>query len=338
MDWHLLWFVLLGVLLSGYAILDGFDLGVGILHPVARTDQERRIFLNAIGPIWDGNEVWLVTFGGAMFAAFPEAYATVFSGYYGAFMIVLGALIFRAVSLEFRSKLESKAWRSVWDGVFFITGLLAPLTFGIAVGSAMTGIPLDARGIFRGSILQQISFYAVLTGLLTVAMFLMHGALFLTLKTEGDLQARVRRWTWRGYFAFLALFAAETIATLVMFPRATANFEHFPLAFVVVGLNILSVANIPRCLRSGNDSQAFLSSCCTIAALVFLFGVALFPNLVTSSPFPENSLTIYNAASSETTLKIMSLIALIGIPFVLGYTLVVYWTFRGAVKLDKHSY
>lgn len=338
MDWHILWFVLLGILLAGYAILDGFDLGVGILHPVARTDEERRIFLNAIGPIWDGNEVWLVTFGGAMFAAFPEAYATVFSGYYGAFMIVLGALIFRAVSIEFRSKLQSKVWRSIWDGVFFITGILASLTFGIAVGSAMTGIPLDSRGVFRGSILEQISFYPVLTGLLTVAMFLMHGALFLTLKTEGDLQARVRRWTWRGYFAFLTLFAAETIATLVLFPRATANFEHFPLAFVVVGLNILSVANIPRCLRRGNVAQAFISSCCTIAALVFLFGVALFPNLVTSSPFPENSLTIYNAASSVTTLKIMSLIALIGIPFVLGYTLVVYWTFRGAVKLDKHSY
>jgi cytochrome d ubiquinol oxidase subunit II len=329
---------LLGVLLTGYAVLDGFDLGVGMLHPVAKTDEERRIFLNAIGPIWDGNEVWLVTFGGAMFAAFPEAYATVFSGYYLAFMAVLGALIFRAVSIEFRSKRPSVAWRTTWDFVFCAASLLATLVFGVAVGSAMTGIPLDARGIFRGSFGDQIGLYSLLTGVMTIAMFTMHGAIFLCLKTEGGLQKRVERWAWRGYFAFLALYLVNTVVTLVQIPRATVNFEHAPWAWAIVALNVLAVANIPRCLRKSNFAWAFISSACTIAGLVFLFGVALFPNLVTSSPNEANSLTIYGAASSVKTLQIMSLIALIGMPFVAGYTIVVYWTFRGAVKLDKHSY
>lgn len=338
MDWQLFWFVLLGVLLTGYAILDGFDLGVGMLHLVARTDEERRIVINSIGPIWDGNEVWLVTFGGALFAAFPEAYATIFSGYYEAFMAVLGALIFRAVSIEFRSKFPSSRWRTVWDYVFFGSSLLASLVFGVAVGSAMLGIPLTKRGIFLGSVFTQIEWYSILTGLLTIAMFVMHGAIFLGLKTEGDLRVRMGRWMWRGYFAFLALYAISTFATVMVVPRATTNFEHFPWAVVVVILSMLAIANIPRSLAAERIGEAFISSCCTIAGLIFLFGVALFPNLVTSSPVPENSLTIYSASSSVSTLQTMALIAVIGMPCVVAYTVIVYWTFRGSVRLDKHSY
>ncbi len=338
MDWNALWFVLLGILLAGYAILDGFDLGVGMLHRVARTDEERRIILNSIGPIWDGNEVWLVTFGGALFAAFPEAYATIFSGYYEAFMIVLGALIFRAVSIEFRSKVQSKAWRLVWDVVFGVSSFTAAMMFGTAVGSAMMGIPLDERGIFRSSMFSQLGLYSLLTAALTVAMFVMHGAIFLGMKTEGELQARLRPWLWRGYYGFFVCYLALTIMTWITIPRATENFIHFPWAWIVVVLNVLAVANIHRCLTRDRLPQAFVSSCCTIAALVFLFGVALYPNLVTSRPHPEHSLTIYNSASSTGTLQLMALIALIGIPFVLSYTLIVYWTFRGRVKLDEHSY
>ncbi|MFO1020423.1 MAG: cytochrome d ubiquinol oxidase subunit II [Planctomycetales bacterium] len=338
MDWQVLWFVLLGILLVGYAVLDGFDLGVGILHPVARTDEERRIILNSIGPIWDGNEVWLVTFGGALFAAFPEAYATIFSGYYEAFMIVLGSLIFRAVSIEFRSKLASRTWRRVWDFLFFASSLTASLVFGLAVGSAMTGIPLDERGIFRGSMFTQIGVYPVLTAVLTVIMFTMHGAIFLSMKTEGELRARLQPWLWRSYFAFLIAYSVLTVATFIAVPRGTSNFDHFPVAWGVAVLNFLAVINISRALAKQNLPAAFFSSCCTIAALIFLFGVALFPNLVTSNPRPEHSLTIYNSSSSVTTLQIMGLIALIGIPFVLAYTGIVYWTFRGRVKLDKHSY
>ncbi|MEW4489299.1 cytochrome d ubiquinol oxidase subunit II [Thalassoglobus sp. JC818] len=338
MDWNLLWFVILGILLTGYAILDGFDLGVGMLSPLGKTDKEKRIILNSIGPIWDGNEVWLVTFGGAMFAAFPEAYATVFSGYYEGFMVILAALIFRAVSIEFRSKLQIATWRGIWDKVFFVSSLTASFVFGVAVGGAMTGVPLDGRGIFRGSVSDQIDWYPVLTGFLTIAMFLMHGAIYLTLKTGGELRQRARRWIWIGYFAFLALYLALTVATLTTIPKALHNFHEFPFAYAVVILNVLAIMNISRTVKMEAFGQAFLSSACTIAALVFLFGVSLFPNLVASDPHPENSLTIYNAASSTATLKLMTLIAVIGMPFVLGYTGAVYWTFRGRVELDKHSY
>lgn len=338
MDWQLLWFVMLGLLLTGYAVLDGFDLGVGMLYPLARTNDQRRILLNSIGPLWDGNEVWLVTFGGALFAAFPEAYATIFSGYYEVFMLVLGALIFRAVSIEFRGKINSPLWRRTWDRVFFTASLTASLAFGTGVGSAMMGIPLDERGVFRGALLSQFTWYPLLTGLLTVTMFMMHGSIFLSLKTEGELHQRLVAWTWRSYFAFLGCYLLATAVTVLQIPRATENFKGFPWAGLVVLLNILAVANVPRHLSRGNFSRAFLSSGCTIAALVFLFGVALFPNLVTSNPHPEHSLTIYNASSSVATLQIMSVIALIGLPFVLSYTAVVYWTFRGPVKLDKSSY
>src|SRR5262245_39529144 len=174
MDLHVVWFILLGVLLAGYAVLDGFDLGVGILHLLARTDEDRRLFINAIGPIWDGNEVWLVTFGGAMFAAFPNAYATVFSGFYVAFMALLFALIFRAVSIEFRSKMKSPAWRRAWDAGFFGSSVLASLLFGVAVGDSMIGIPLDPRGVFTGAVADLLNPYALFTGFTVIAMFAMH--------------------------------------------------------------------------------------------------------------------------------------------------------------------
>ncbi len=339
MDLHILWFALLGVLLAGYAILDGFDLGVGMLHPfVARTDTERRICLNSIGPIWDGNEVWLVTFGGALFAAFPEAYATIFSGFYIAFMGVIFALIFRAISIEFRSKMETSSWRYVWDYVFCFASLLACLLFGVAVGAAMDGIPLNERGVFVGRFVDQIESYSIATGIMTVAMFVMHGSMFLYLKTEGELQQRVQRILWPAFFTFLGTYVLVTILTFTLHPRATNKYAEHPWVIGVAVLAVLAIANIPRELYRKNAGMAFLSSCAAIAGLVCLFGMALFPNLVTSNPSPEYSLTIYNAASSEKTLGIMAIVAAIGIPFVLTYTFIIYWTFRGKVKLDKHSY
>lgn len=338
MDLNLLWFVLLGVLLAGYAILDGFDLGVGILHLGARNDQERRIFLNSIGPLWDGNEVWLVTFGGAMFAAFPEAYATAFSGFYTVFMGILAGLIFRAVSIEFRGKRSSKLWRATWDFGFFASSLLSTVLFGAAIGAAIQGVPLDQRGIFRGTLWSQLGWYPLLVATLAVALFGMHGALYLRLKTSGELRQRVTGWAWRAYTLFIVLYAITTIATLTTIPRSTANFTHLPWAWGIVLLNVLAVMNISRSLKKGYGLGAFVSSSCSIAALVFLFGIALFPDLIASDPDPGNSLTIYNAASSQTTLGIMSIMALLGMPCVLAYTAVVYWSFRGEVQLDEHSY
>jgi len=338
MDLNLLWFGLLGVLLTGYAILDGFDLGVGILHLGARTDDERRVFMNSIGPLWDGNEVWLVTFGGALFAAFPHAYATAFSGFYLPFMLLLFALIFRAVSMEFRSKQHGVLWRRTWDVAFCAASTLAAFLFGVAVGDTMVGLPIGADMEFQGGLVDLLRPYALLVGALTVATFAMHGAIYLYLKTEGDLQARIHGWMWRTFGVFLVLYLVTTIVTLVTVPHAAANFAHYPWAWVVVVLNVLAVANIPRAIHLGRPLYAFVSSSATIAALIFLFGMGLFPNLIYSSLDPAWSLTIHNAASSHKTLSIMRNIAFVGMPFVLAYTIAIYWTFRGKVDMGKLDY
>ncbi len=338
MDLALLWFVLLGALLAGYAILDGFDLGVGMLHPAARGDRERSVLMSAIGPLWDGNEVWLVTFGGALFAAFPEAYATVFSGFYFVFMLVLLALILRAVSLEFRSKVGSPRWRAAWDGGFFGSSLLATVLFGAGVGNAVRGVPLDERGVYAGGFADLLNPYALGVGVLAVCLLLMHGSMYLALKTEGDLHRRVHGWMWRTFGCFLGAYLLVTIVTLVALPEATANFARWPWAWAVVVVNVLAVANIPRALHRRRDGEAFLSSCAVIAALVTLLGVALYPDLVASRPHPEHGLTVHEAASSPRTLAIMAVIAAIGMPFVIGYTAIVYWVFRGRVRPADHGY
>jgi cytochrome d ubiquinol oxidase subunit II len=337
-DLNLLWFVLLGVLLAGYAILDGFDLGVGILHLAARDEKERRIMINSIGPLWDGNEVWLVTFGGAMFAAFPNVYATVFSGFYMAFMILLFALIFRAVSIEFRSKHESQTWKRFWDYSFFGASALATLLFGVAVGNALIGIPVDAHGVFTGSFFDLIRPYPILIGLLTVSFAVMHGAIYLYLKTEDELQQLVHRWMWRGFGLTLIFYMLATIFTLAIMPQAVGNFHKHPWSWVIVILTVLAFANVPRSIFLGRPFYAFLSSSLTILALVFLFSFTLYPNLVVSNISSSYSLNIFNSASSQKTLSIMAIIALIGMPFVLCYTTAIYWAFRGKVKITEHSY
>jgi cytochrome d ubiquinol oxidase subunit II len=337
-DLHILWFVLLGVLLAGYAILDGFDLGVGILHLTARNERERRLMLNAIGPLWDGNEVWLVTFGGAMFAAFPNAYASIFSGFYVAFMLLLFALIFRAVSIEFRGKRESSTWKRFWDFSFFGASTLATFLFGVAAGNAMIGMPINAEGVFTGSFFDLLRPYPILIGLLTVFFAIMHGAIYLYLKTEGELQQIVHRWMWRGFGLTLVVYMLATIFTLAVVPQALRNFHAHPWSWILVVLTVLAFANIPRAIFLGWPLYAFISSALTIAALVFLFSFTLYPNLVVSSISPEYSLTIFNASSSAKTLHIMLMIALIGMPFVLAYTAAIYWAFRGKVKISEHSY
>lgn len=339
MDFALLWFILLGLLLFGYAVLDGFDLGVGILHVfVAKEDHERRLLLNAIGPLWDGNEVWLVTFGGALFAAFPNVYASVFSSYYLPFMLLLFGLIFRAVAIEFRSKQPSPAWRSAFDRAFFVASTCVTLLMGIAVGNSMRGIPIGERGIYQGSVLDLLNPYALLTGLMVVVLFAMHGSIFIYLKTEGELQQRVVPWMWRTFGLFMVLYMFVTMYTLVTLPEVTRHFESYPAAWAIVALNVIAVANIPRAIFKSRPFHAFLSSVATMFSLTFLFGAALFPNLVVSSIDPAYNLTIYNASSSQATLKIMTIIAAIGMPMVVSYTAVVYWIFRGKVKLGDFSY
>ena len=338
MDWPTLWFVLLGVLLAGYAILDGFDLGVGMLHNlIARDDTERRVVLNSIGPLWDGNEVWLVTFGGALFAAFPEAYATTFSGFYLPFVLLLFMLMFRAAAIEFRSKVQSAAWRQLWDVAFTGASLGATVLMGVAVGNLVWGVPL-ADGIMRASVVELLHPYALLMAAMTVALFTMHGSLFLYLKTEGELQERVVPWMWRSFGVFNGLYVLVTMATLVLRPEVTRHLQEVPAAWGLVALNVAAVMNIPRCIHHRRAGQAFASSVFVVAVLVFLFGAALYPNLVPSLGDPAESLTIYDSASSDATLRLMAGVALLGMPMVVSYTALVYWTFRGKVKLGEFSY
>jgi cytochrome d ubiquinol oxidase subunit II len=327
-----------GVLFSGYALLDGFDLGVGALHLFTRKDEHRRILLNAIGPVWDGNEVWLVTGGGALFAAFPNVYATVFSGFYLAFILLLVALIFRAVAIEFRSKQPMRWWRQMWDVGFAFGSVLSSFLIGVAMGNIAWGVPIDARGEFAGTFLGLLHPYALLLGVTTVALFAMHGALYVVMKTEGELHDLVRGWVNHTIIGFIICYAVTTMATLIYVPHMAARVREHPWLFSVAVLNMLAVANIPREISQGRDFRAFLSSCAAMLALMTLFGLEMYPNLVRSNPNPEHSLTIYNAASSPKTLGVMLTIALIGIPVVLAYTVSIYWIFRGKVRLDRMSY
>ena len=337
-DLNIIWFFLIGILLTGYAILDGFDLGVGALHLLTKSDEDRRTAINSIGPVWDGNEVWLVTAGGALFAAFPEVYATVFSGFYTAFMLLLFVLIFRAVAIEFRSKNAGIRWRATWDIAFSLSSILIALLMGVALGNIITGIPLGSDKEFTGAFLGMIKPYTVLIGITTVALFMMHGAIYLTMKTEGELQIKAKSWVNNTIIFFVICYVTATMATLIYYPDMVDHFKEQPLFFLIAVLNMLAIANIPREIHNGREFRAFLSSSSSIALLMVLFAIGIFPNIVISNPSPENSLNIYNAASSQKTLGIMLIVALIGMPFVIAYTFIIYKVYKGKVKLDETSY
>jgi len=342
-DLGTIWFLLLGVLIVGYVILDGFDLGAGILHLwVARDDDERRTVLGSIGPVWDGNEVWLLTAGGALFAAFPVVYATVFSGFYLALIVLLLALIARAVSLEFRSRLEEPAWRAAWDVAFCVGSFLPALLLGVAIGNIVRGIPIEASGDYIGGLLGLLNPFALVVGLLAVAVLATHGAARLALKTEGALQDRARMAARGGWAATAVLWV---VGGAVAFFEAGAGSDH--LAFGRIGLlawlapvAFVAATVVFRALigRPGRELAAFVASAVSIAALVGQVGAVIHPNLVPALGAPVRSLTIANAASSDLTLTVMTVIALVGMPVVLLYTAYVYRTFRGKTRHEEHGY
>lgn len=338
MDYNIAWFILVGVLLTGYAILDGFDLGVGALHLFVKKDEHRRLMLNSIGPVWDGNEVWLVTGGGALFAAFPEAYATVFSGFYVPFMLLLAALIFRAVAIEFRSKEKWGWWRTLWDISFSGGSILSAFLIGVTMGNLVRGVPLDADFEFRGTLLSLLNPYALSLGVTTVLLFAMHGAIYVALKTEGELQAIIRGWIPGLIGSFLAAYFLFNLYTLVECQHVLEAVRARPYILAVMAIGAFLILNIPREFHHGREFRAFLSSCLGMVSLMAAFALTYFPYMVFSNPNPENSLTIYNAASSPKTLGIMLIIAGIGIPIVLAYTASIYYIFRGKTKLSSHSY
>lgn len=333
------WFVLFVLIIAGYLILDGFDMGVGILLvPLARTDVERRTFLNSIGPVWDGNEVWLVLGAGVLFAVFPLAYASLFSGMYVAFMLVLLALILRTVALEFRSKEKSPRWRSTWDAVFGGASLGLALLLGIAFGNVVSGLPVDPEGNFSVGLVGLLTPFALLVGVTTAAMFAVHGGIYLMLKTGGELHDRIVRTLPRLMIGFFVLNTLVVIAMVLFQQHITERYlsEIWPVIFPAAALAALGGAWLM--VRRGEAFKAFLCSSAMIGLLLISGGVGLFPNLIVSTLDAANSLTIYNAASAQNTLEVTLIVALIGMPFVLLYTTGVYYIFRGKTVVESDGY
>ncbi len=334
-----IWFTLFVVLVTGYAILDGFDLGVGMLHLFSTKDEERRLMLNSIGPVWDGNEVWLVTAGGALFAGFPAIYATICTAFYAPIMLLLSGLIFRAVAIEFRSKRPSALWRWTWDVLFSLASLIIAFGLGLVLGNLIRGIPLDAEGEYAGGFLNLLNPFSLLVGLLTVSLFVMHGAIYILMKTEGAFHDKMRAYVNPTIILFIMVYAITTVATLIYQPHMAEAIKHRPVFFAIALINMLAIANIPREINHGKDGFAFISSCVNIVCLLALYAVGSYPNVLRALDGPEAyNLTIFNSSSSPKTLEILLLIAMIGVPLVVSYTLAIYWIFRGKVKLDSSSY
>lgn len=334
------WYVVFIAAVTCYAMLDGFDLGVGSLHLYVKRDDERRIFLNAIGPVWDGNEVWLVVVVGGMFAGFPFAYATLFSAFNVPLSLLIFALIFRAVAIEFRSKQPHLLWRSTWDSLFFFGSVLISLSLGMTLGNLIEGIPLDAdHNYVGGMILTFLRPYPLLVAVLVYSLFKLHGTIFLIMKTEGELQKKLIRWLRPVMIFFIMTYAITTVVTLIYQPHMVETIRERPYLFFVALANMLLIANIPREVDQHHYGWAFISSCLNIAFLLALFALGLFPYVIRSSIDPlVNSITLTSAAASFNTLLVLSVIVIIGLPLVFGYGYYIYRIFRGKVKMDHMSY
>lgn len=322
------WFFLIGVLFLGYAILDGFDLGVGFWHLFTKNDQDRRIFIRSIGPVWDGNEVWLLTAGGALFAAFPPVYATIFSGFYLALVLLLLGLILRVVSIEFRNQIQDLRWTQKWDIGFFVGSILPALLFGVALGNVVRGIPLNENGDYTGGFFGLLNSYALLIGITGLAMFATHGALYLVLKTEADLQQQARIWASKAWIAYFVLFLLSSVWSLVSIEKGSTL-----LAVISVAVSFISIICIRYFNQHRDSIKAFIASVMSIVGLFGAVGSTLFPNMVPASNLERLSLTIFNSSASQNTLGIMLIVALVGMPVVLGYTVFIYRTFAGPVTV-----
>ncbi|XTZ17385.1 cytochrome d ubiquinol oxidase subunit II [Micromonospora echinospora] len=332
MDLTTVWFVLIAVLFTGYFILEGFDFGVGALLPVlARDDRERRVMINTIGPVWDGNEVWLITAGGAMFAAFPEWYATLFSGFYLPLLLILLALIVRGVAFEYRHKRPEAAWKRRWDTAITLGSLIPALLWGVAFANILRGVPLDADHEYTGGLTDLLNPYALLGGLTTTALFLTHGAVFTALKTTGDIRHRARALATR----LGAIAAVLTVAFLTWTLTIRSNTTAVILATAATAA-LLAGLTAARARREG---WAFTGTATAIALAVATLFTALFPNVLPSTTDPAGTLTATNAASTPYTLGIMTWVAVIFTPVVLAYQGWTYWVFRkriGVAHIPTH--
>ncbi len=328
---QVIWFVLWGLLWAIYFMLDGFTLGAGMLHPfIARDERQRKQVIRTFGPVWDGNEVWLITAGGATFAAFPTTYALMFSYLYAPLLLLLFGLIVRGVSFEFRGLRDSPVWKRGWDLAIFLSSLVIALLFGVAFGNIFRGLPMDATG-YHGSLLALLNPYGLLSGALFVLLFLEHGALFLAVKTGGELQERAQR-TARGLWPLLL---AVAVAFLVFTSPATGLYDNFraqPALWAVPLLAALELIAVRLLLGRGKLLRAFAASCAAIVLVVATGVIGLFPDLIPSSLDPAYSLSLTNSSSSPYTLTIMTVVAAIFVPIVIAYKIWIYCIFRGPVS------
>ena len=360
---RIIWWCLIGVLLIGFAVTDGFDLGVGaLLILIGRNDKERRVMINTIGPHWDGNQVWFITAGGAIFAAWPMIYATAFSGFYLALALTLIALWMRPIGFDYRSKLPNPQWRNAWDWALFAGGIIPSLIFGVAFGNLLLGVPFELdntlKSTYTGSFFGLLTPFALLSGVLSVAMLLNHGATWLQMKTDGFIQSRARNlskvlslvgvacfvlagvWVAVGIDGFVITSSLDTLATSNPLKKEVAiqsgawmnNYRDYPLTMIAPVLGIVAGLACAFFSNKGNAGMAFVSSAIFIAGVILTAGISMFPFLMPSATMPEASLTVWDATSSHLTLNVMFFVACLFVPIVLSYTAYSFYVMRGRIK------
>lgn len=335
---QIIWFLLVTILLGVYFVLDGFDLGVGVLSLFVKDSHNKRILMNSIGPFWDGNEVWLIAGGGAIFAAFPVVYATAFSAFYLAVYLLLFALFFRAISLELRNKVDSRGWEKFWEISFGVGSLLSLVLLGVAFGNILRGLPLNDSKTFTGNFFELLNPYSILVGVFGLIMGLMHSAIYLATKTTGELEQKYQKLSNVFYIVFIISYLIITMISIFVSKYLFDGITHSPFFWVLFLLLLVSFVMIPVSLNSKNIKKAFTFSSISLFSIIGLAGVGMFPKLIPSVTNLNNSLTIMNTASTEKTLLTMLIIALIGMPFVVVYTIYIYKVFKGKTEIDKESY
>ncbi|MCG2739339.1 MAG: cytochrome d ubiquinol oxidase subunit II [Syntrophaceae bacterium] len=335
MDLNTVWFILVTVLFIGFFFLEGFDYGVGILLPfLGKKDEERRAIINTIGPVWDGNEVWMLTAGGALFASFPHVYATLFSGFYLALVLMLAALILRGVAFEFRSKREDPAWRKRWDWAIFIGSFLPALLWGVTVGNLMRGVAIDGNMNYWGGLLPLLNPFSILGGLVFVALFTMHGANYLSLKTEGEVEKRAKDVAFKAWIAATVLTVAFVVWTFFATDILTKPGINGLIPAALAAVALLTVGWFGK---NGKYGWAFVSGSLTVVFATIMVFAGLFPRILISTLDPSFSLDIWNASSTPYTLTVMTIVAVIFVPIVLAYQIWTYRVFRQRVKTDPKT-
>lgn len=334
-----LWYVVFATALFAYAALDGFDIGVGCLNIFAKKDLERRIFINAIGPVWDSNSLWVIITAGSLLAGFPKAFGVLFSSLYLPMMSLMFGYILRGVAIEFRSQLESARWRSFWDWIFMIASFCLAFGFGVIAGNLIHGLPIDENGLIVHDLQHLLSPYTIQVGFFTTLLFMLHGSLYLTLKTTGELQERVRRWSWRLFGLVAFMWIIINIETPLMQRHVTTLLFHNLWLLPLIFIGLFALIGLYITLSLKYDGWAFISSCILILSLVIAYGLGTCPNIVRSSINPQYySITLFNSSSTPFTLKILLGMAAAGVPLFFLYIIYTYKVFRGKVEIDTMSY